>query len=126
MELGAGFLEEMVEPVVQPLLVLRLRPAARLDQVQRGVEAGGVPSYLPDHDRYRGIKQAQYDIQTIFIKPIPEQHRAVREILAADRPDAVLVDHPGSLGRYRSMVRICRLVGDPTAPNSRSSSNHSS
>jgi len=51
-----------------------------------------VSSYLPDRDRYRGLAQAQYDIQTIFIRPIPDQYRAVREILDAERVDAVLVD----------------------------------
>jgi len=51
-----------------------------------------VPSYLPDRDRHRGLAQAQYDIQTIFVKPIPAQHRAVQQILESERPDAVLVD----------------------------------
>jgi len=51
-----------------------------------------VASYLPDRDRYRGLAQAQYDIQTIFVRTIPEQYRGVREILDRERPDAVLVD----------------------------------
>jgi len=51
-----------------------------------------VPSYLPDRDRYRGLAQAQYDIQTIFVRTIPEQYRAVQRHLAAERPDAILVD----------------------------------
>jgi len=50
------------------------------------------PSHLPDRDRYRGLAQAQYDIQTIFVKPIPDQYRAVREAIEAERPDAILVD----------------------------------
>ncbi|PJJ61431.1 nucleotide disphospho-sugar-binding domain-containing protein [Compostimonas suwonensis] len=51
-----------------------------------------VTSYLPERERYRGIAQAQYDIQTIFVTPIPEQYRAVRAIVAAEQPDAILVD----------------------------------
>jgi MGT family glycosyltransferase len=51
-----------------------------------------VSSYLPDRDRYRGLAQAQYDIQNIFVKTIPDQYRAVSAILEAEKPDAVLVD----------------------------------
>ena len=51
-----------------------------------------VPSYLPDRDRYRGLAQAQYDIQTIFVRTIPEQYRAVQRLLEADTFDAILVD----------------------------------
>jgi MGT family glycosyltransferase len=51
-----------------------------------------VPSYLPDRDRYRGLAQAQYDIQTIFVKTIPAQFRAVQAIVDSEEPDAVLVD----------------------------------
>lgn len=53
-----------------------------------------IPSYLPDRGKYKpGIQQAQYDIQTMFVRTIPEQFRAVQRILAAERPDAVLVDN---------------------------------
>lgn len=51
-----------------------------------------VESYLPDRDRYRGIAQAQYDIQTIFVRTIPDQHAAVSRAIADVRPDAILVD----------------------------------
>lgn len=51
-----------------------------------------VPSYLPDRDRYRGLAQAQYDIQNIFVKTIPDQYRAAAAILESEHPDAVLVD----------------------------------
>ncbi|WP_368496301.1 nucleotide disphospho-sugar-binding domain-containing protein [Herbiconiux sp. A18JL235] len=51
-----------------------------------------VPSYLPDRERYRGLAQAQYDIQRIFVSTIPDQYRAVSRVLAEVRPDAVLVD----------------------------------
>ncbi|WP_440710869.1 nucleotide disphospho-sugar-binding domain-containing protein [Herbiconiux sp. YIM B11900] len=51
-----------------------------------------VPSYLPDRERYSGLAQAQYDIQNIFVKTIPDQYRALTDVLEAERPDAVLVD----------------------------------
>lgn len=51
-----------------------------------------IDSYLPDRDRYRGLAQAQYDIQRIFVRTIPEQYRAVAEIIRVDRPAAILVD----------------------------------
>lgn len=49
-------------------------------------------SYLPDRDRYRGLAQAQYDIQNIFVATIPAQYRTVRAVLERERIDAVLVD----------------------------------
>lgn len=49
-------------------------------------------SYLPDRERYRGLAQAQYDIQTIFVRTIPDQYRAVRSLVDSERPDAILVD----------------------------------
>jgi len=51
-----------------------------------------VPSYLPRHDELSGLAQAQYDIQTIFVKTIPDQYRAVIAILADEKVDAILVD----------------------------------
>ena len=47
---------------------------------------------LPDRDRYRGLAQAQYDIQTLFVATIPAQYRSVRALLDELRPDAVLTD----------------------------------
>lgn len=47
---------------------------------------------LPDRDRHRGLAQAQYDIQTLFVKTIPAQHASVSDLLAEVRPDAVLTD----------------------------------
>jgi MGT family glycosyltransferase len=51
-----------------------------------------VPSYLPDRDRYRGVAQVQYDIQTIFVKPIPGQYASLRAAIDEIQPDAVAVD----------------------------------
>ena len=48
--------------------------------------------YLPDRDRYRGLARAQYDIQSIFVRPIPHQLAAVQAIIAGDEPDVILVD----------------------------------
>ncbi|MEF2978376.1 hypothetical protein [Subtercola sp. YIM 133946] len=42
-------------------------------------------SYLPDRDRYRGIAQAQYDIQTMFIETIPSQFGVLRPPRSAAR-----------------------------------------
>jgi MGT family glycosyltransferase len=51
-----------------------------------------VPSYLPDHDKYRGLARAQYDIRTIFVATIPDQYRAVLAAIDGVTPDAILVD----------------------------------
>jgi UDP:flavonoid glycosyltransferase YjiC (YdhE family) len=48
--------------------------------------------YLPDRDRYRGVRRAQYDIRTIFVETIPDQYRSLRDAAAAVEPDAILVD----------------------------------
>lgn len=51
-----------------------------------------VDSYLPDRGGKRGLALAQYDIQTIFVRPIPAQARAVRELVEREAPDAIVVD----------------------------------
>ncbi len=61
---------------------------------------GGVADYddrvmqdhLPDRDRYRGIAKLQYDIQTIFVKPVPDQFRAVEAAVTDLAPDAILAE----------------------------------
>ena len=61
---------------------------------------GGIADYddrvmqdhLPDRDRYRGVGKLQYDIQTIFVKPVPDQFRAVEQAVHDLAPDAILVD----------------------------------
>lgn len=50
-------------------------------------------SYLPDRDQYRGVRQAQYDIRTIFVETIPDQVRHVDELVLDIGPDAVLADN---------------------------------
>lgn len=49
-------------------------------------------AYLPDRARYRGLARAQYDIQSIFVRPIPDQLRGVKAVLDAEQIDAILVD----------------------------------
>jgi MGT family glycosyltransferase len=51
-----------------------------------------IQDHLPDRDRHRGIGKLQYDIQTIFIRPIPDQLHAVEAAIADLAPDAILVD----------------------------------
>jgi MGT family glycosyltransferase len=61
---------------------------------------GGIADYddrvmqehLPERDKHRGIAKLQYDIQTIFIKTVPDQTRAVEAAVAELAPDAILVD----------------------------------
>ena len=51
-----------------------------------------IQDHLPDRDRHRGIGKLQYDIQTIFIRPMPDQFDAVEAAIADLAPDAILVD----------------------------------
>ena len=51
-----------------------------------------MPEHLPDRDRHRGIGRLQYDVQTIFVRTVPDQFRAVEAAMAEVRPDAILVD----------------------------------
>lgn len=61
---------------------------------------GGIADYddrvmqdhLPERDRHRGIGKLRYDIETIFIRTVPEQSRAVEAAVADLAPDAILVD----------------------------------
>lgn len=48
--------------------------------------------HLPDRAKYSGVRQAQYDIRTIFVDTIPDQYAAVDAAIDAIQPDAVLVD----------------------------------
>jgi UDP:flavonoid glycosyltransferase YjiC (YdhE family) len=48
--------------------------------------------HLPDRDRYRGIARLRYDVETIFVKTVPDQARAVDAAIADLAPDAILVD----------------------------------
>lgn len=68
-----------------------------------------VASYLPDRDRYRGLAQAQYDIQNIFITTIPGQFASVTAAIDDVRPDAVLTD-----GAFAGVAPL--LFGDAQRP----------
>lgn len=49
-------------------------------------------SFIPDAHRYRGIGLSQYQIESTFLRPIPDQWRALAAVLAAEPVDAVLID----------------------------------
>ncbi|SFR83015.1 glycosyltransferase, MGT family [Agromyces sp. CF514] len=61
---------------------------------------GGVADYddrvmqehLPDRDRHHGIAKLQYDVQTIFVKTVPDQFAAVEAAIDECAPDAILVE----------------------------------
>ncbi|WP_150462355.1 nucleotide disphospho-sugar-binding domain-containing protein [Nesterenkonia ebinurensis] len=84
-----------------------------------------VDSYLPDQGDKRGLARAQYDIQTIFVRPIPAQARAVAEIVECDSPDAIMVDGmfagvvPLLLGPREDRPPILALGVSPLAQASR-------
>lgn len=49
-------------------------------------------SFVPDAHKYRGLALSQYQVESTFIRPIPDQWRALSEILDLDTVDAVLID----------------------------------
>ena len=53
-----------------------------------------IQDHLPERDRHRGIRRLRYDIETIFVKTVPDQTRAVEAAIAELAPDAILVDAP--------------------------------
>ncbi|MGI9822281.1 glycosyltransferase [Agromyces sp. Marseille-Q5079] len=61
---------------------------------------GGIADYddrvmqdhLPDRDRHHGIAKLQYDVQTIFVKPVPDQFAALEAAIDELSPDAILTD----------------------------------
>ncbi len=71
--------------------------------------------HLPDDDRHRGVGKLQYDIQTIFVKPVPDQFRAVEQ--AVVRPRARR--DPRRLGLRRHPPAAARRPGDPAGRCSR-------
>ena len=51
-----------------------------------------IQDHLPERERHRGIRKLQYDIQSIFIKTVPDQFHGVQSAIAELAPDTVLVD----------------------------------
>lgn len=49
-------------------------------------------SYVPDAHRYRGLALSQYQVESTFIRPLPDQWRALSGILRSETIDAVLID----------------------------------
>ncbi len=84
-----------------------------------------VDTYLPDRGDKRGLALARYDIETIFVRPIPAQAASVRDAIAAERPDAVLVDGmfagvvPLLLGPREGRPPILAVGVTPLAQSSR-------
>ncbi|MBM7506010.1 glycosyltransferase [Agromyces aurantiacus] len=62
--------------------------------------------YLPDRDRHRGIAKLEYDVQTIFVRPVAVQFRALEAAIAELAPDAVLIE-----GAFAGAVPL--LLDDP-------------
>ncbi|WP_431804049.1 glycosyltransferase [Microbacterium sp. bgisy203] len=49
-------------------------------------------TFVPDQGRYRGIALSQYQVESTFLRPIPDQWRAMSAILDDEQIDAVLID----------------------------------
>lgn len=67
-----------------------------------------IQHHLPDRDRHRGIRRLRYDIETIFVKTVPDQTRAVEAAITDLDPDAILVDAP-----FAGVVPL--LLDDPAS-----------
>ena len=67
-----------------------------------------IQDYLPERDRHRGIRRLRYDIETIFLKTVPDQTRAVEAAITELAPDAILVDAP-----FAGIVPL--LLDDPSS-----------
>lgn len=63
--------------------------------------------YLPERAKYSGVRQAQYDIRTIFIDTIPDQYAAVTAAIEDIHPDTVLVD-----GAFGGILPILDRTGE--------------
>ena len=49
-------------------------------------------SFVPDAHKYRGLALSQYQVESTFIRPIPDQWRGLSDVLESEAIDAVLVD----------------------------------
>jgi len=67
-----------------------------------------IQDQLPERDRHRGIGKLQYDIQTLFVKTVPEQTRALERAIAQLAPDAILVE-----SAFAGVVPL--LLDDPSS-----------
>jgi MGT family glycosyltransferase len=59
-------------------------------------------TYLPDRERYRGVRRSEYDIRTIFVETIPDQYRSLIPLIEGTDPDAILVD--GAFGGVLPLI----------------------
>src|SRR5215207_4062401 len=67
-----------------------------------------IQDHLPDRDRHRGIARLRYDVETIFVRTVPEQSRAVDAAIADLAPDAILVE-----SAFAGVIPL--LQGDPAS-----------
>ncbi|RXZ47011.1 glycosyltransferase [Agromyces binzhouensis] len=49
-----------------------------------------IQDHLPERDRHHGIAKLEYDVQRIFVRPMPEQFRALEALISELAPDAIL------------------------------------
>ncbi len=65
-------------------------------------------SFLPDRDRYRGLRLAQYQLRRMFIDPVPTQAQDVADAVQKIDADAVIVDSMflGALPMLRRPERV--------------------
>ncbi len=49
-------------------------------------------AFMPDTHRYKGIALSQYQVESTFIRPIPDQWTSLSAILESETIDAVLID----------------------------------
>jgi UDP:flavonoid glycosyltransferase YjiC (YdhE family) len=79
---GSRFAEESVSAGLEHVAL-----PADVDYDERDLEA-----FLPERSRQRGLGKARYDIEGMFIRTIPSQAAALKELVQTVRPSAVLVD----------------------------------
>ncbi|WP_165065716.1 glycosyltransferase [Marisediminicola senii] len=56
------------------------------------VDTAAVFAKTPDRSRRRQLARLQGDMQELFVRTIPDQLKAVTEVIENDEPDAILVD----------------------------------
>ena len=63
---------------------------------------------LPDRDRHHGIAKLEYDVQTMFVRPVPDQYRALEQAVAELAPDAILAE--GAFAGIVPLLTFCSAV----------------
>ncbi|MGO7984136.1 hypothetical protein ACC691_40570, partial [Rhizobium johnstonii] len=47
----------------------------------------------PDRDRFSGVRRLRYDVESVFVAPMPEQYHTLQFVIDETSPDAVLVEN---------------------------------